>query len=191
MSRLPDIPDESALARLFTQARVQEEAMWFSLPGGQTLFSAGDRSEQLYFVRAGRLGAFRREQGHESQFLGVIRPGEPAGEMSLIADEARTASAELQRLADRDEIGADLRHHVIHRLFNHGLELQVAAGRITQPTQRLAVEKQITEVDAIIRDIRNVVFALNGNPLQESPAAAPDRSRNTDRQGTTEHRAGR
>lgn len=91
MSRLPDIPDESALARLFSQERVQNEAVWFSLPGGQTLFEAGDRSNQLYFVRAGRLGAFRREQGHEVQFLGVIRPGEPAGEMSLIADAPHSA----------------------------------------------------------------------------------------------------
>jgi NTE family protein len=91
MSRLPDIPDESALARLFGQARVQDEAMWFSLPGGQTLFSRGDRSNELYFLRAGRLGAFRHEPGHETQFLGVIRPGEPAGEMSLIADAPHSA----------------------------------------------------------------------------------------------------
>lgn len=91
MARLPEIPDESALARLFSQDRVQEEAVWFSLPGGQTLFTAGDRSDQLYFVRAGRLGAFRREQGQEAQFLGVIRPGEPAGEMSLIADAPHSA----------------------------------------------------------------------------------------------------
>jgi NTE family protein len=88
---LPDIPDESALARLFHQERVQDEATWFSLPGGQTLFAAGDASEQLYFVRAGRLGAFRREPGHETQFLGVIRPGEPAGEMSLIAEAPHSA----------------------------------------------------------------------------------------------------
>jgi NTE family protein len=91
VSRLPDIPDESALARLFSQERVQAETLWFSLPGGQTLFKAGDRSDQLFFVRAGRLGAFRREQGHEIQFLGVIRPGEPAGEMSLIADAPHSA----------------------------------------------------------------------------------------------------
>ena len=91
MGRLPEIPNESALARLFTQERVQEDAAWFSLPGGQTLFSAGDRSDQLYFLRAGRLGAFRREPGHEVHFLGVIRPGEPAGEMSLIANAPHSA----------------------------------------------------------------------------------------------------
>lgn len=91
MSALPDIPEDSALARLFQQDRVQDAAVWFSLPGGETLFSAGDESDQLYFVRAGRLGAFRREQGNEAQFLGVIRPGEPAGEMSLIAQAPHSA----------------------------------------------------------------------------------------------------
>ncbi|HEY0437000.1 MAG TPA: patatin-like phospholipase family protein [Phenylobacterium sp.] len=91
MANLPAIPDDSALSRLFVQPRVQEDATWFSLPGGATLFAAGDRSEQLYYVRAGRLGAFRREQGHEVQFLGVIRPGEPAGEMSLIANAPHSA----------------------------------------------------------------------------------------------------
>ncbi|MFL5295448.1 MAG: patatin-like phospholipase family protein [Phenylobacterium sp.] len=91
MGSLPAIPEDSALARLFGQPRVQEDATWFSLPGGQTLFSAGDRSDQLYFVRAGRLGAIRREPGHEAQFLGVIRPGEPAGEMSLIANAPHSA----------------------------------------------------------------------------------------------------
>ena len=91
MSPLPDIPVDSALARLFGQEQVQAEARWFSLPGGQTLFAVGDRSDQLYYVRAGRLGAFRREPGNEVQFLGVIRPGEPAGEMSLIADAPHSA----------------------------------------------------------------------------------------------------
>lgn len=91
MANLPAIPEDSALARLFGQPRVQEDATWFSLPGGATLFAAGDSSDQLYFVRAGRLGAFRREPGHEVHFLGVIRPGEPAGEMSLIANAPHSA----------------------------------------------------------------------------------------------------
>ena len=86
MANLPAIPEDSALARLFGQPRVQEDATWFSLPGGATLFATGDPSEQLYYVRAGRLGAFRREPGGEVHLLGVIRPGEPAGEMSLIAN---------------------------------------------------------------------------------------------------------
>lgn len=91
MAGLPPIPDDSALARLFSQERAQGEATWFSLPGGETLYSAGDPADQLYFLRTGRLGAFRREDGHETQFLGVIRPGEPAGEMALVAGAPHSA----------------------------------------------------------------------------------------------------
>lgn len=85
MANLPGISTDSALSRLFEDERAQGEATWFSLPGGATLFDAGEPADHLYFVRAGRLGAFRREEGHEPHFLGVIRPGEPAGEMSLIS----------------------------------------------------------------------------------------------------------
>ena len=91
MANLPEIPVDSALARLFEDERAQGEAVWFSLPGGATLYEAGEPADQLYFVRTGRLGAFRTEEGHEPQFLGVIRPGEPAGEMALLAGTAHTA----------------------------------------------------------------------------------------------------
>ena len=100
MAGLPEIPNDSALARLFSQERAQGEATWFSLPGGQTLYNAGDPSDQLFFLRTGRLGAFRREPGQEPQFLGVIRPGEPAGEMALIAGAPH--SAEVVALRDSE-----------------------------------------------------------------------------------------
>jgi GAF domain-containing protein len=101
--------------------------------------------------------------------------------LALHLSQARTDTADLQRLTDRDHIGDDLRHHVIHRLFNHGLELQAAAVRITQPVPRAAVQQQISEVDAIIRDIRNVVFSLTTDTPQESPTTAPDRGSDSDR----------
>ena len=91
MGDLPEIPVDSALARLFRQPRARDRTIWFSLPGGSKLFGQGDPSDQLYVVRTGRLGAFRREDGQESQFLGIIRPGEPAGEMALIAGISHTA----------------------------------------------------------------------------------------------------
>ncbi|HQT52985.1 MAG TPA: cyclic nucleotide-binding protein, partial [Phenylobacterium sp.] len=61
MANLPGISTDSALSRLFEDERAQGEATWFSLPGGVTLFDAGEPADHLYFVRAGRLGAFRRE----------------------------------------------------------------------------------------------------------------------------------
>ncbi|PZR31540.1 patatin-like phospholipase family protein [Caulobacter segnis] len=86
------LPDDSALARLFARERRNGTAAWFSLPGGATLFEAGEPAEQLYFLKTGRLGAFRREDGQEPQFLGLIRPGEPAGEMAMIGDTAHSAA---------------------------------------------------------------------------------------------------
>ncbi len=85
------LPDDSALARLFARTRQNGTAAWFSLPGGATLFRPGEEASQLYFLKTGRLGAFRREEGQEPQFLGVVRPGEPAGEMALVGDSAHSA----------------------------------------------------------------------------------------------------
>jgi NTE family protein len=76
---------ETALSRLFQRERQAGDARWFSLPGGSTLFDAGDAADEIFLVETGKLGAFRREEGQERQFVGVIRPGEPAGEMAMIA----------------------------------------------------------------------------------------------------------
>ena len=91
MGRLPDIPSESALSRLFEQEQVEGDAAWFSLPGGGILLEPGEAADHLYFLRAGRLGVFRRDEGQEAEFLGVIRPGEPAGEMALLAGQPHSA----------------------------------------------------------------------------------------------------
>jgi NTE family protein len=88
---LPDSIADTALARLFGRGRRDGDVAWFSLPGGAKLYEPGEASDQLYFLGAGRLGVFRREEGQEQQFLGVIRPGEPAGEMAMIAGTPHSA----------------------------------------------------------------------------------------------------
>jgi NTE family protein len=82
---------ESALARLFVGRSRTPEATGFSLPGGRTLFSAGDAADTLYFVRTGRLGVLRKDE-REQQFVGIVRSGEPVGEMALIAGTPHTAT---------------------------------------------------------------------------------------------------
>ena len=88
---LGDVSLSSGLARLFLGERASPEVVWFSLPGGRTLFSAGEASEMLYLVRAGRLAAFRKDD-EGSHYLGVIKPGEPVGEMAMIAGTAHSAT---------------------------------------------------------------------------------------------------
>ena len=92
--------DDTALARLFAKQWREGAAAWFSLPGGATLFEPGDAADQLFFLKPGRLGAFRRDEGQEPLFLGVIRPGEPAGEMALV--DGTVHSAEMVALRDSE-----------------------------------------------------------------------------------------
>lgn len=60
-----------------------KEAQWFSIPAGRPLFLAGEPSDTIYFVLSGTLGIFREGQHDKAEFIGHIRSGEPAGEMSL------------------------------------------------------------------------------------------------------------
>ena len=80
---------EAALAKVFADRNTR--ASWFALTGGESLFTAGDDADSLYLLRSGRLGVFRREEGQPPYFVGVIRPGEPVGEMALIAGTSHTS----------------------------------------------------------------------------------------------------
>ena len=92
MADLPANLEDTPLARLFMGRRRAPEAAWFSLPGGRVLFHSGEDADRLYFLVAGRLGVIQRHEGQEPQFVGVIRPGEPAGEMAMIAGTPHTAT---------------------------------------------------------------------------------------------------
>lgn len=81
---------EAALAQVFEDR--DTAASWFALTGGELLFKAGDAADTLYLVRSGRLGVFRHEEGLPPQFLGVVKPGEPVGEMAMIAGLAHSAN---------------------------------------------------------------------------------------------------
>lgn len=80
---------QADLARLFEQ---RPEASWFTLTGSETLYRAGDPADTLYLVRSGRLGVFRKEEGKETEFVGVVTAGQPVGEMSLMAGTPHTST---------------------------------------------------------------------------------------------------
>lgn len=89
--KLPHHLADTALSRLFLDSRFASDVVTFSLPGGSTLYEAGEEADHIYFLRAGRLGAIRQEEGMDPHFLGVIRPGEPAGEMAMISGTPHSA----------------------------------------------------------------------------------------------------
>ena len=70
-----------------------KEARWFSLKAGMPLFLAGETADHIHFVLSGTLGVFRVHSVGETEFLGHIRAGEPAGEMALFSGGREQASA--------------------------------------------------------------------------------------------------
>jgi NTE family protein len=78
-------------------AQLDEETEWYSVPSGWPVLHAGEPSEGVWFLVSGSLAAFRSGVRENSQLLGYIRPGEPVGEMALIAKEAHSSSVYAMR----------------------------------------------------------------------------------------------
>lgn len=90
MAKLPRDTLEQALHRLFADGAAPDVS-WFALTGGEPLFREGDPADTLYLLRSGRLGVFLHEDDQPPRFVGIIRPGEPAGEMAMMAGTPHTA----------------------------------------------------------------------------------------------------
>jgi GAF domain-containing protein len=90
--------------------------------------------------------------------------------LALQLAQVRRDNEQTHLMEDRSQIAEDLRHRVIQRLFGHGLALQGTAARLANPQLRTAIQTQIDEVDAIIRDVRSAVFSLNPPPAAATAA---------------------
>ncbi len=91
MTQSNDFEKLNALQKLFRRALAVGDALCFSLPGGMPLFLAGEPADQLFLLRAGRLAVVAKGHGGETRSLGLVRAGEPVGEMAMVAAEAHSA----------------------------------------------------------------------------------------------------
>ncbi|HEX5728775.1 GAF domain-containing protein [Microbacterium sp.] len=73
---------------------------------------------------------------------------------------AREDRRRLETTRDRARIARDLHDHVIQRLFGAGLALQ-GVSSLLDADSSAAIETQIDVIDATIKDIRTIVFALS------------------------------
>src|SRR5260370_21202701 len=84
--RIP-LPSPSILDGLDLEARIalEGETEWLCLPGGQVLFTEGDRPDALYLVLAGALAIRTGKPVGHGTMLGQIRAGETGGDMGLLS----------------------------------------------------------------------------------------------------------
>jgi GAF domain-containing protein len=83
--------------------------------------------------------------------------------LALELAEVRRDNEILRRAEDRAEIADRLRQQVIERLFQHALALQGLAARSGDPA-RASLQRQVDEVDEIIKDIRSAVLEFDTDP---------------------------
>ncbi len=83
--RIP-FPSPCIFDRLEPEARsaLEDELEWFSVPGGQVLYRAGDEADGLYLVLTGCLGIVVRGRTAEGELVGQVHAGETVGEIALL-----------------------------------------------------------------------------------------------------------
>jgi NTE family protein len=112
-------------------AAVDAETEWFSLPAGWALMNAGEPPEGVWFLVSGSLAAFRpADRGYK--VLGYIRPGEPVGEMAMIAREPHTASVFAMRDSELLKLSPDAFDRLVEahpKLMQHMARLMLTRAR--------------------------------------------------------------
>lgn len=87
------------------RARVAEHAELVNLEAGRWLFRQGDAAQDLFVVRSGRIEIVDEAPGREPTVLRELTRGSAVGELALITDSHRTASARVRRDAVLLRIG--------------------------------------------------------------------------------------
>ncbi len=139
------------------------------------MVSSGDMGPSIFVplqVEGRTWGALAIARGHE-------RPPFPQDTVRLVESFARQASvafeyartrAAAERVAvldDRERIAKELHDGIIQSLFAVGMGLQGAAALADQETAE-RIEAAVTEIDRVIRDLRNYIFGLRPGILADS-----------------------
>jgi signal transduction histidine kinase len=73
---------------------------------------------------------------------------------------ARADSERVRVLEERERIARDMHDHVIGRLFGAGLSVQSLSRWLHDPQGQQRLSEHVDELDAVIRDIRTSIYAL-------------------------------
>jgi NTE family protein len=149
---------------------IADSFTWLTALGGKTIIRQGDRSDDLYIVLSGALGAYISNDSGTERFLGRIGAGETVGEMALISGEPRSATVRCLRDAEllaitKKDWDAFARNHpsatlAIARLLAERLRVAQSGGAKKTFDRALAIVPAGPEVDGIAF-ARKLVEALS------------------------------
>jgi NTE family protein len=105
-------------------AEITREVEWFSVPGGATLYAAGQAVDGLYVVVNGALGVYIPRPGGGSQLTARVRGGETVGEAEVLSGTSRTVTIVALRDTEVARLSVDTFEKLVAR--NPGSLRQIA-----------------------------------------------------------------
>ena len=105
---------------------------------GEVLFTAGEKGQEMYVIRSGAIRITVHSRGIDKT-LSVLGPGEFVGEMSILTDQPRSATATVIEDADLLVVGV----RVLEEMIVHNTEIALRLVR------KLA--RRLESADALIR----------------------------------------
>ena len=122
----------------YDQQAVKAEARFTrAVKAGDLVFREGEAGRTMFVVRSGRVRITRQVRGRTKTFA-VLGPGEFFGEMAIINDKPRSASAEVMEDGQLIELDANLVEKMVVD------EAEIALRMVQKLTRRLA------EADSLI-----------------------------------------
>ncbi|MBX3511412.1 MAG: patatin-like phospholipase family protein, partial [Hyphomonadaceae bacterium] len=146
-------------------AAMDAEAEWYSVPSGWPVIQTGEPPDGVLFLISGSLAAFRAGDSGGYQLLGYIRPGEPVGEMALIAREPHSASVFAMRDSEVLKLSPDGFERLVQAhpdLMRHMARLMLARARTNTRSSPRAEPK----VYALISTSPTIDLKLRARTLQ-------------------------
>ncbi|TDR42489.1 FHA domain-containing protein [Tahibacter aquaticus] len=137
--------------------------LYVEVPAGQFLFREGDSGAEMYIIESGSIAILRAVRGSEP--LAVLEPGDFLGEMAILEDQPRFASAQ----ARADSRLLRIERAAFAELLRQNVEIAVRIMRKLALRQRRA-ELRVGELQQELKQLR---AGSPAPPVPVAPAAAP------------------
>ena len=154
-------------------AAIAASVQWVSLPGGATLFSQGDRTDDVFVVINGRLRTEFVDADGSSRVLEEVGRGAAVGEIALLTGETRAARVVAVRDSDLVRLSKasfdallELHPHAMMRLARTAaIRLRQVAHRPAAGSAPVMVAVVPAGPSAPLREVaRALAAALGGEP---------------------------
>lgn len=140
--------------------------LYVEVPAGQFLFREGDAGAEMYIIESGSIAILRAVRGSEP--LAVLEPGDFLGEMAILEDQPRFASAQ----ARADSRLLRIERAAFAELLRQNVEIAVRIMRKLALRQRRA-ELRVGELQQELQQLRAGSPAPPAQAVPVAPAVVP------------------